>query len=257
MLFNIGDFVTLGIGLLAAVVAVLAWRASARAARATEKIARSTEEANQIYRQQLDAIIGTADTEHRLHREEIGLIRDQFESKLTQKEKEVLVQAELVTVGSPDVHLPHQSYFNRTTTSNNLNVTNGSSQAIGHVRIVDIVSTKFDVQYLVRHGSRNPSHSDAECRHLDPGDTALFEVENIDRGLHAFNFYASVVVFEFEDLGGRRWRRVDNGLPIRAEEQPWDRDALRKQVKKSRIEALAQSLRDVHKLRHNQPGQTT
>jgi hypothetical protein len=256
MLFNIGDVVTLGIGLLAAVIAVLAWRASTRAARATEKIARSTEEANQIYRQQLDAIIRTADTDHHLYREEIDLIRDQLESKLTQKEKEVLVQAELVTVGSPDAYLPHQSYFNRTT-SNKLTVTNGSSQAIVHVQVVDIVSRECGVQYLARHGSRSPGRSDAECMHLDPGDTALFEVENIDHELHAFNFYAAVVVFEFEDLGGRRWRRVDNGMPIRAEDQPWDRDALRKQIKKSRIEALAQSLRDVHKLSNNQPGQTT
>jgi flagellar biosynthesis/type III secretory pathway M-ring protein FliF/YscJ len=96
--FDTGDWITLGVGILAALIAYLSWRASVRSARAAERSAEATEDAVEEQRK-ANALATERDRREQQAQEETRRQTELEErSRLDAAEKLTLDHARRITV---------------------------------------------------------------------------------------------------------------------------------------------------------------
>jgi hypothetical protein len=239
-MFAAGDLITLGVGVVAAIVAILAWRAALRAALASEGMERSAKEAIRIQQEGIEEMRKAEEGAARRHREELTLLLAQIQADIARQVEETSKQAHLVSLDLLSVD------------PLTVGIKNRSTSPIFEVDIIDVLESEEKKSWSWR-AIDSPN---SRRMTLDPGQGKLYVLRqhwalgdgppryddpNI-MGVHPFN--RPQIVYGFTDAGGRGWWRLGGGLswligaPVPADVSPWDGEKARAKTRRGRISQI-------------------
>ncbi|ALL79332.1 hypothetical protein AD006_28960 (plasmid) [Pseudonocardia sp. EC080610-09] len=201
MVFDGGDWITLGIGLLAAALATLTWIASRRSATAAAESAAEAAKANEEAR-----------TANKIAAEQLALgkeraAQEQAEAAERAADQARLIQMDVANFGGIQVR-----------------ILNHSTLAITHVRLTSVVGTAHpDWTWRLNRavmGNRLVRPSVA------PGKNAKFFLDFADPagGEHHSAGEEYEITYRFTDAQGVRWQRTGSGSPQQVDRDDTDLD---------------------------------